>query len=277
MVNPPLDQNGLIFLKLGGSLITDKERAHTARMDVLHRLAGEVVAAQRAHPFHSLVLGHGSGSFGHVPAQKFGTRDGVKGEKGWRGFLEVWQEARELNRLVLNALDKAGLPVISFPPSASVVARDGQVESWDLEPLRSSLQAGLTPLVFGDVVFDRVRGGTILSTEDLFGHLTFALRPKRILLAGIEPGVWADYPDKSRCYAELTPHQIPELPLRIAGSSAIDVTGGMASKVLQSLELVKRNPGLEILIFSGLEPGLVEKVLTGEYSGTVLRFNSLSD
>ena len=53
------------FLKLGGSLITDKSRPQTARLDVLERLASEIAQAYHKHPDLSLVIGHGSGSFGH--------------------------------------------------------------------------------------------------------------------------------------------------------------------------------------------------------------------
>ncbi len=36
----------LVFLKLGGSLITVKDRPHTPRLDVLERLAQEIAGAR---------------------------------------------------------------------------------------------------------------------------------------------------------------------------------------------------------------------------------------
>jgi Predicted archaeal kinase len=107
-----------------------------------------------------LLIGHGAGSFGHVPAKKYGTRQGVHTPQEWLGFAEVWKEAAALNRLTTDALLAAGLPVVSFSPCASVTARDGKVEVWELYPIRSALEAGLVPLVFGDVIFDRQRGGS---------------------------------------------------------------------------------------------------------------------
>ena len=62
------------FLKLGGSLITDKRQPETPRMDVIERLAQEIAAARAANPSLQLVLGHGSGSFGHIYARQYGTR-----------------------------------------------------------------------------------------------------------------------------------------------------------------------------------------------------------
>jgi isopentenyl phosphate kinase len=258
----------LQFLKLGGSLITRKDRPRTARPETLERLAQEIKTAIGLAPDLQLVLGHGAGSFGHVTAKKYGTRQGVTTPEGWRGFAEVWWDASALNRLVMEALRHVGLPAIALPPSASVVAQDGQVAAWNLDPLRAALKASLLPVVFGDVVFDTARGGTILSTEDLFAYLAGQLRPHRLLLAGIEPGVWADYPACTRLVSQITPENLLALAPALGGSEATDVTGGMASKVQEMLALVRRNPGLEVSIFSGEAPGLVQQALAGERVGT---------
>jgi isopentenyl phosphate kinase len=259
-----------LFLKLGGSLITDKTRPHTPRLEVLRRLAGEVAAARQLTPGLQLLLGHGSGSFGHVPARRYQTRQGVHTPQEWQGFLEVWREAAALNQMVVEAFSAAGLPVMAFPPSAGLSAVDGRVESWDLAPLESALQAGLLPVVYGDVVFDRVRGGTIFSTEDLFEHLALRLRPDRILLAGLEAGVWGDYPRCIQLLSEITPENLEQVAPALGGSTATDVTGGMASKVRQSLALVQAIPGLQVRIFSGETPGVLSQALAGEPVGTLI-------
>jgi isopentenyl phosphate kinase len=266
-----LSSRSLYFLKLGGSLITDKTKPRAPRMDVLERLAAQIAAACAQNPALRLVVGNGAGSFGHIPARRYGTRQGVHTPEDWRGFAEVWHEAAALNRLVTDSLHAVGLPVMAFSPSASVTARDGQVLAWDLSPIRNALQSGLMPIVHGDVIFDTVRGGTILSTEDLFEHLARQLHPERILLAGLEDGVWADYPACTRLIPKITPETLPQVAPALGGSSATDVTGGMASKVRQSLALVDKLPGLEILIFSGERPGQVKSALLGDTIGTLLR------
>ncbi len=260
----------VIFLKMGGSLITEKDRPHTPRLDVIQRLAEEIAAAWNPSAGFHLLLGHGSGSFGHVPAQRYGTRQGVRGQEGWRGFIEVWREAAQLNRLVMDALENAGLPAISFPPSAAVIAADGVPVIWDLNALEFALRAGLLPVVFGDVVFDRTRGGTILSTEDLFGYLAGHLQPRLVLLAGIEAGVWRNFPESTDLISQLSPPDLLTLSKNLGGSIAADVTGGMASKVRQSLDLVQRLPGLQVMIFSGEAPGAVAGALSGERRGTLI-------
>jgi isopentenyl phosphate kinase len=272
-----IEMSKLHFLKLGGSLITDKNEAHTHRPDVLARLGREIAAALEQNPNIKIVLGHGSGSFGHIAAKKFGTRGGVHSHHEWDGFVEVWWEAINLNRYVMDALHAAGLPVISLPPIASVTAQDAQVAAWDLAPLSHALRAGLMPVVFGDVVFDLERGGTILSTEDLFAYLARRLpqvagfTPGRLLLAGIEAGVWADFPACTQLVEQITPNNYTDLSVVVGESRAADVTGGMASKVEHSLALVKEMPELEVWIFSGETPAAVEKALLGQQVGTVIR------
>jgi len=264
-------ENHLVFLKLGGSLITEKTTASAPRLEVIARLASEIAAACRQDASLRLVLGNGAGSFGHVPAKKYGTRQGVHTSEEWRGFAEVWREAAALNRLVTDALQGAGLPAIALHPSAAVIAQDGQVASWDLAPLHAALQAGLLPVIHGDVIFDSQRGGTILSTEDLFEHLARALHPQRILLAGLEEGVWADYPTKTSLVPVINPQNLAEIALALGGSHGADVTGGMASKVQQSLSLAQEIEGLEVWIFSGERPGAVQRALLGSKIGTMVK------
>ncbi len=268
MIDPSPPADRLQFLKLGGSLITDKDRPSTLRHGVLARLAGEIAAAWQAGSARPLLIGHGSGSFGHVPARKYGTRQGVRTPEAWRGFAEVWLQAATLTWQVVTALHDAGLPAISFPPSAAVIASNGRVRFWDLSALVAALENGLLPVIRGDVIFDRDQGGTILSTEALFEHLADELQPARILLAGIEPAVWADFPARQKRIEAVSAASIEAVSQSLAGSAAPDVTGGMASKVHSMLALCKRLPGLEVLIFSGVEPGLVQAALSGARPGT---------
>jgi len=260
----------LIFLKLGGSLITDKSRPYTLRSEKLTDLAGRIAAAVHDHPDMQLVLGHGSGSFGHTAASQYNTHFGVSGPEAWRGFAEVWYQASSLNRIVVEALRNAGLPAITFSPLASVTAHDGKAFIWDHYPLQTALTNGLLPVVHGDVAVDDARGGTILSTEDLFEHLALGLHPNRILLAGLEEGVWADFPERTHLREELTPTELAGTVPGLQGSSATDVTGGMLSKVSGMLALVGELPDLEVLIFSGENPENLSKALDGENPGTLL-------
>jgi isopentenyl phosphate kinase len=260
----------LLFLKLGGSLITDKSLEQAIRPEALVRLAVEIGEALKAKPDLQMVIGHGSGSFGHTEGKKYGTRNGVHTPEEWRGFADVAHVAAKLNRYVLDALRTAGVPAINCQPSASAVARDTVVQSLALTPIRNALAHGLVPLVMGDVAVDEVRGGTIISTEDVFRYLAKELNPNRILLAGIEQGVLTHWPD-GQVIPMINSANIDSVRSALKGSHAADVTGGMESKVLEMLAQAQGTPGLSIRIFSGEEVGLVGRMLLGESeSGTTI-------
>ena len=261
------------FLKLGGSLITDKNLAHTANLDTIHRLAGEIALARKENPNLKLLLGHGSGSFGHVPAKKYGTREGVNNREGWQGFEEVWKEARSLNQIMVDILNTHDIPVISFPPSSMIITENKNIKTWEMTPIKKALDACLIPLVYGDVIFDLIKGGTIFSTEELFVPLALFLKPDKILIAGIEEGAWQDYPANRNLIPLITQNTQPEILKQLGGSNSIDVTGGMAEKVTSMLTLTSLLPDLEINIFSGIIPKNIHKSLSGVSLGTMIKRN----
>lgn len=255
----------LVFLKLGGSLLTDKTRPQALRTDVLARLAAEITAALTAAPGLHLVIGHGSGSFGHMAASKHGTRRGVSTPEGWRGYAETALVAAALSGLVVDALWGAGVPVLRIQPSASARCRNGELLALDLRPLIAALDNGLVPVVHGDVALDETRGGTIISTEAIFRYLTPQLQPQRVVLVGEVEGVLTADP-ASGAPGELIPHitpaTLPQVAQALGGSRGVDVTGGMVAKVVEMLALVTHTPGLRaVQIISGLAPGLVRDVL----------------
>ncbi|MFO7537248.1 MAG: uridylate kinase, partial [Chloroflexota bacterium] len=144
--------NELIFLKLGGSLITDKTGVEQVRPDVLARLAAEIGAVWQNWPALSLskgriplVLGHGSGSFGHVAGARYGTRQGVANAEQWLGFAQVSAAAARLNRLLVEALLEANVPALTVQPSASARCRDGTIIHLAGHTVENALAAGLLP------------------------------------------------------------------------------------------------------------------------------------
>jgi isopentenyl phosphate kinase len=260
----------IIFLKLGGSLITDKDKPYTPRLEKLASLAQEIKTVVDSNPNLHLILGHGSGSFGHTAAKKYGTREGVHTAEQWQGFTEVRYQASELNRYVIESLMAAGLPAISFPPSSSMISRDRKVIHHNIMAIRKALDAQLLPVVHGDVAFDEALGGTILSTEDVFAFLSEQFPPARILLAGIEAGVWEDFPARTILMREISTQVYEKLRAGLQGSASTDVTGGMKAKVEEMHVLIQKTKGLTVQIFSAEEKGFLTRALQGENVGTLL-------
>ncbi|MEJ2209810.1 MAG: isopentenyl phosphate kinase [Anaerolineae bacterium] len=267
-----------VFVKLGGSVITDKARAETPRPAVIARLAAEVAAARAAGPERHLLLGHGSGSFGHVAARRYGTRQGVGDAAGWAGFARVAAAAARLNRLVVDALLAAGVPAWSLQPSASARCRGGEIEWLETEPAETALAHGLVPLVYGDVALDSAQGATIISTEQIFHYLARRLHPARLILVGRVHGIFEADPlgnPAARPVPRVSAGNWDEVRALLGGSHATDVTGGMLAKVEEMVALARELPGLTVHLISGEQPGALQAALgdaPDQVGGTLIRW-----
>lgn len=278
--------SGPVFVKLGGSIITHKTEPNRARHVVIARLASEVRAAlsiSARQPGSSgeplqIVLGHGSGSFGHMVARRYGTRQGVRTPDQWRGFAEVAAAAARLNRIVTDAFLEAGVPVWSLPPSASARGRAGDLQSLEIGPVQEALARGLVPLLYGDVALDEVQGATIVSTEQVFAYLARRLHPQRIILLGHVDGVFTADPvrhPQAQPLPQITSANWERIRQKLTGSHATDVTGGMLAKVEEMVDLARELPGLTVSILSGEQEGVLEAALLSSPEsapGTLIRW-----
>lgn len=258
----------LILLKLGGSVITDKTKPFTARLDVMERLAQEIKNALTDRGGElQLIIGHGAGSFGHAVAAKYQTHKGAIAADSWPGFAEVAEAAAELNYIVMKALRQAGVPAIKFQPSASTRTRGPQLMYFETFPLKEVLKHGLVPVIYGDVSVDAVQGMSIVSTEKLFDNLARELSPNRIILTGHVDGVYNKDPLKhsdAEVIEDIDSSNWAEVEAMLGGSHGFDVTGGMFSKVREMYRLTLAMPPMQAMIMSAEQPGNVERVLKGQ-------------
>jgi isopentenyl phosphate kinase len=244
-----------VLVKLGGSLITEKTDARGAvRREVLARLAAEIASAAARMP-ERLVLGHGSGSFGHVAAREHGIAEGLRSPGQLPGISRTQERAAALHREVLSALTATGLAPFSIAPSSCVVFSGAQAAGMEDEPLRLALDAGLLPVVYGDVVMDREQGVAICSTERVFEMLAGRLTVRRVLWLGETDGVYGED-------GQTLPRISSLEGLHFASPAGTDVTGGMRHRVETALSLARQ--GVRSVIFNGLTPGLLERALLGE-------------
>jgi isopentenyl phosphate kinase len=246
--------------------LTDKREKEKPRQTVIQRLAQEIQRARSEQPGLQIVLGHGSGSFGHVYASTFGTRAGVTTAAQWFGFAQTADAAARLNRIVVAELLAAGVPAWSIQPSVALRCADGRVAAGPESIVAAALARGLLPVIFGDVALDSVRGGTIASTEEIFQALDDTLLPSKIILAGEVGGIYSADPlldPSAALIPAVTLKSFEEIRSGLGGSHGIDVTGGMAAKVEQALGWIAKRPALSVLICSGLEPDNLYHALIG--------------
>jgi isopentenyl phosphate kinase len=257
------DRSGIVLLKLGGSLITDKTRPETPRPEVIARLAEEVRAAAAQLP-GALVVGHGSGSFGHVAASRHGLVGGRLDAARLPGICATQDQAARLHRLVVAALRAAGALPFSLAPSSLAVAAGGEPRDLWLEPLHTALDRGLLPVVYGDVLLDTEWGASICSTETLLLALARRLGERgravrRALWLGETDGV---QDEGGALIATIHAAEVEGLLERVGGSRGTDVTGGMRHRLETAGALARL--GVDSWIGNGLVPGLLGRALRGE-------------
>jgi len=260
--------SSVILVKLGGSLITDKAQPGSVRRDALDRLAVELREGSASRG-GGIILGHGSGSFGHAAARQYGFDPSREAQPD--AVAATQDAAARLHRHVVSALLAAGVSPFSIVPGSAFAATGGRAElvAGDLPEL--VLRAGLLPVVYGDVVADRERGATILSTETLFltlvRHFLAANRPVvNVLWLGETEGV---LDSEARVLGELDA-ACRDLPSAVGGASGVDVTGGMRHRVETAIEIARL--GVPSFIADGRVPGLLRRSLEGEIPpGTLVR------
>ncbi len=255
----------LAFVKLGGSLITDKSKPYTARIQTIARIANELQEA--TWDGVKLLVGHGGGSFPHTSAEKYKTSEGIISEQSVRGIAEVQTDAAKLNRIVVETFLHEGLNAIGVQPSANAVAKNKKIISWDTHAIEQSIKHGIIPVVYGDVLFDEAQGCCIASTEELFRFLAPKLKPKRIVLAARVNGV---LDAEGKTIPSISAKNYEEVKKHLKGSDATDVTGGMKQKVEFMPELAKKTKA-KITIVNGDVPHRIKDAVNGrEVNGTII-------
>ncbi|MFQ5452218.1 MAG: isopentenyl phosphate kinase, partial [Candidatus Paceibacterota bacterium] len=155
--------NSITILKLGGSLITDKSKPYTPRVDIINNLALQIRSAVKADSNLSLIIGNGGGSFPHYPAHFYKMKQGISTKRQIMGYAKVQDAAARLNRIIVKALLEAGVEAVSLQPSSMIIAREGRVAKFFVDPFIELLKKNIVPVFYGDIVMDTKRGSTIFS------------------------------------------------------------------------------------------------------------------
>jgi isopentenyl phosphate kinase len=258
----------LILIKLGGSVTTNKKREFSVRESNILRLGKEIKSGLKSRKC-KVIIGHGAGSFAHVPAHKYKTNEGLIGKNSLYGMAVTEDAARKLNSIVIKNFLSLGLPVFSFSP-ASFLISDAKVYSKSyLDPVKKALQIGIIPVVYGDVILDKKVGCTIFSTEKILSILARELMGEykiRIIYATDTDGV---YDEKGKTIEKITPANFDGIRKSILGAGGTDVTGGMLHKVEESLVLAKKF-GIKTTIVNGSEKGELTGAILGKKANSTV-------
>ncbi len=255
-------------MKLGGSVITHKTADRPSlNGQALDRIAREIASVGRDLWPKALV--HGAGSYGHpiVSRTRFCERLGTPQALAAWGQTQILQS--ELSNLVAERLLAAGVPALPLQASAVAVLRQGRLVHFEDRTLRHLAALGLVPVLGGVPAVDEALGCAILSGDLLVPAVARALGVRRFALGTDVAGVFDRDPRRhsdARLLPVVCPDNWEQVRQGLTGSTATDVTGGMAAKIAALLE--EARAGVEATVFDATVPGAVAAVLRGERLGT---------
>ncbi|RLI22686.1 hypothetical protein DRO54_00460 [Candidatus Bathyarchaeota archaeon] len=249
------------ILKLGGSVITRKERPLTPNKRAIRRLAREISRAK----VEGLIIVHGGGSFGHPVAKEYEIAEGFKDKSQLIGFSKTSQAMTMLNEMIVEALLNEGIPAVAVRPSSFIVTKHSRIEKADWNVVAKLLELGFVPVLYGDAVLDSAVGFTILSGDQLVAELAIEFNAERVIIAVDVDGIYTADPKvdgSAKLMKSISLEQLKEVEDKIGESKLIDVTGGMLGKINELTRAVMH--GIPVLIVNGLKPNKIYKALRRE-------------
>ncbi len=242
----------LILVKIGGSVITDKNVYRRFKdgtcKKIIHRLSGIN---------EEMIVTHGAGSFGHIIAKKSGFPRRFKKEDVY-DFSTVHKDVLDLNTRVTGIMLEEGLSPISIPTQSIYRSRTP-----DLSDFQKYMSLGFTPVGMGDVI---LRSGIvkIISADDLLVALSAVFKPDLVIFMTDVDGIYDNDP-KTFCNAKL----LRSIDGKIAFSHVMnDVTGGMMAKYEKILS-IRKHAG-KVVVLNGNKPERLNDIGNKDFIGTVI-------
>ncbi len=261
----------MIILKIGGSILTNKDAVSEVDTKSLKRIASEIKSSLD-NSFKELIIVHGAGSFGHPPAKKY--KIGEKFDESEYpqkriGFCETQNAVKKLNMYICEAFIDEGLPVVAIPASSFMRATNKRITDGNLDSFKRYLEKGFIPVIYGDVVLDDELEICVISGDQIIQYLAKNLNPDMVVLGTDVDGVYNKNPkthDDAIFFDKFS--SLDDLDT-LEGTTNVDVTGGMVGKIKELLYLA--DLGIESKIINAEVEDNVFKVLENEkVKGTVI-------
>jgi isopentenyl phosphate kinase len=245
----------MILIKLGGSIITNKERPLSARTNTIDKIAKQLKKIQE--PF---IVVHGGGSFGHYWSVKYDMHT-KPARYDLRGVSIVKNSMIELNKIVLDCFVKNKLAPYCLPPT-DFMDGDKPIPS-KVKEIKKIAESGLIPVTYGDALWYGGKKSYILSGDRIMSILAKSLRPRLAVFVLNVDGLYSDLKTKRLI------HNMKNDQVSIQEIS-MDVTGGMKRKVQEATRISKI--GLKVFFVNGNKPERITNAIQkNKFEGTMFR------
>ncbi|GKS67152.1 acetylglutamate kinase [Nitrosarchaeum sp.] len=245
----------MILIKLGGSIITDKEKPLSPRKKDVENIAKNLKKINEP-----IIIVHGGGSFGHYWSVKYDMHTKPK-KNDMYGVAIVKNSMIDLNKIVLDAFVKNKLTPYSLPPTDFMSGSKPVIKK--VKEIAKIAKSGLIPITYGDALWYGNKKTYILSGDKIMTHLAKILKPRLVIFALNEDGLYSDL--KTRKLIHELKGENPKI-----SENKMDVTGGMTRKIDEAIIIAKS--GMNVFFVNGNRPErIVKAVKNRKYEGTLFR------
>jgi len=254
--------NKVIILKLGGGLLTDKNKPFSLRNEVINKSLQQIMESKER-----IILIHGGGSFGHPIARDYeislGRNPEIKNQNV--GLAKTHNAMNKFNTYIINLFLENQFPVISIQPSSIFLKQADKILTPTIDSIETSLDLGILPVLYGDIIFDKSGSFSIISGDQIILELCKNLQrycvSKVIFAIDIDGIFIKDEDNNIKIATELNVNELDNISLADLGEK-IDVTGGIKGKISWIKQISKLD--IPIQIINGLKEGLILKALTNQ-------------
>ncbi len=247
----------LAIVKFGGGLIAPKDEQHVINYDILNKLSKQVAQFDG-----KIIVIHGAGSFGHTYALNYNLQKGFSNPSQYEGLIKTHQSMERLNYEVVESLIEAGRKAISIQTSAITITENKRIKTMFLEPIQHAIDQGLTPVLYGDVVFDLSMRFCILSGDQILAYLSEKFNPEIAVFAADVDGVFDANPKENPNAKLISKILKDSAEETIKGlKKTKDATGGIVTKVIEAAQIRNRT---KFIIGNGKKDGWLIAALKGE-------------
>jgi len=255
------------ILKMGGSVLTDKTKADSARENEIKRIAKEISNAVLNDPQLNLILILGAGCYGHIPAKKWNLKAGaLTREQIERGVPETHKGIAKFAEKVSQALQHENLTARYIPTIEVAKQENGKLIKIEKETIQNAIDRKEIPMLTGDLAPDSKLNYSICSGDAIVPYLAREFSCDIIAFGSDVDGIFTADPKKrpeAELVEEINEENLNEMLKKTSAASTIDVTGGMKNK-LEEVAQIARKTGKEIIIFNAATPKNVEHLLSGK-------------
>ncbi len=258
----------LTVLKLGGALITDKQRPFTLRQSILDQAAAEIEACMAEGLISKLILVHGVGSFGHPPVVEHQLHKGFKSPSQLIHLTDTQNRVMHMRLAIAEAFHRAGLAVSTIFPSSCMVASGFALKTGWLEAVAGFLELGMTPLLGGDVLADELAGFCVYGGDKVAVDLAIQFDAVRLIFATEVDGIFDRDPhlySEARPIAQFSLSRNRGAKAQLDAHRQVDASGAMAGKldaVLLARDAI--TSGLRVHVLSMKRKGRLAGLLGGQ-------------